>query len=298
MTEVPTARIKCPAHKGVTHAPTWLSGFCGTNTGGVATDGLHDRCPADYTHPCGCTVPCRCPAVGHPGDRPHPYEETPVLPDPFRIPGTDHPEAVVQPPPGPAALQNATTNEAGWDRPLAETVEDWTHAIATRRPWVDGTGEPGDLEVMVRCFAMAAGDLHLSDDGPTDYDETAVLAMLGILRASMKRAAVLDALLVDHLHEHHAWGERIVDGIGQVRTYRRPKNTKWDERGTAYAVLAAKMEETGGEVPDPGVVIDWLLEAAAVDYYRVTALRAMGIDVSEYRHQEKGTRAVDVPVPD
>jgi hypothetical protein len=293
VTTIPTDRIKCPVRKGVTHAPTFLSGHCET--------GYHDSCKGTVTNGCGCVIPCRCAVTGHPIDRPHPYEETPVLPSPFTVPdpkATEHPEAVVTPLPGPAVVQNATTNEIPGERPLAETVEDWTHAIATPRPWVDGTGEPGELEVMVRCFAMAAGDLLRSDDGPTDYDETAVLALLGILRASVRQALKLDALLVDHLHDHGTWGERIVEGIGPVRTYRRPKNTRWDERGTAYAVLAKHMEETGGEVPDPGVVIDWLLEAAAVDYYRVTALRALGIDVDEFRHQEKGTRAVDVPVPD
>lgn len=258
----------CPVTKGRKHEATWLSGFC---SGGTA----HDRCSGVYTHPCGCTVSCRCAEPGHPDDRPHPCQETTVvLPDPFTVPSDQ--VAVAQNPPS-SEVENRQPD----------------------KPWRTGTGAgAAPLEVMVRAFAMAAGDLHLHDDRYEDYDETAVLALLGILRASVKRAGELDALLVTHLHEHGTWGRRIVDGLGEVRTYRRPKSVRWDERGTAEAVIEYHMEQTGGEQPDPMTVVAWLLEAASIDYYRTTALQAMGIDPEEFRHKEKGTRAVDVPVPD
>lgn len=280
MTAPPTDRIKCPVRKGVTHAPTFLSGHC--QVGQLpGHQEHHASCKGSVTNGCGCVIPCGCTAPGHPIDRPHLYEETPVpLPSPFTIPTAE-------------VAQNGPSSEVEKREP--ETGDWHTHKT---RPWIEGTGEPGSLEVMVRCFAMAAGDLHLSDDGPDDYDETATLAMLGILRASVRRAGELDALLVAHLHEHGTWGRRLVDGIGEVRTYRRPKNVRWDERGTAMAVVDVKMAELGGELPDPHEVVSWLLEAAAVDYYRTGALKALGIDPEDYRHSEKGTRAVDVPVPD
>lgn len=292
MTAVPTAPIPCtnPPTDGRgkpvkrEHDPTFLSGFCGA--------GNHGLCRGVTVNGCGCVIPCRCTATRlH--DHPHTYEEPPVvLPDPFTIPdpkAAEHPEAIVTP----------QTVHPGV--PLHEAVGDWTDRIQPRaRPWVDGTGEGGaPLEIMVRAFAMAAGDLHQSDDPWEDYDETALTAMLGILRASVRRAQALDALLVTHLHEHHPWGRRLLDGIGEVRTYRRPKSVKWDAYGTAYAVVDHHLAERGGEVPDdPHEVVRWVLDAAAIDYYRVGALEAMGLDVAEYRHQEKGTRAVDVPVPD
>lgn len=272
----------CPVTKGRKHEATWLSGFC---SGGTA----HDRCSGVYTHPCGCTVLCRCDAPGHPDDRPHPCQETTVvLPDPFTIPtepGLDGPEGWRAEPEQAAVAQNGPSSEVANREP--------------DKPWRTGTGAgAAPLEVMVRAFAMAAGDLHLHDDRYEDYDETAVLAMLGILRASVKRAQELDALLVTHLHEHGTWGRRIVDGLGEVRTYRRPKSVRWDERGTAEAVIEHHMVELGGEQPDPLLVLSWLLEVAAIDYYRTGALKALGIDPEDYRHSEKGTRAVDVPVPD
>jgi hypothetical protein len=174
---------------------------------------------------------------------------------------------------------------------------DWHQHRA--RPWVDGTGLPPiPISSAVTVFAQAAGDLHRTTDRLEHYDETAVIAMLGIIRAAVRRAADLDALLVGQLHDHGTWGRRLVDGIGEVRTYRRPKNVRWDERGTAEAIIDVKMEERGGEVPEPGEVVAWLLEAASIGYYRTGALKALGIDPEDYRHSEKGTRAVDVPVPD
>lgn len=276
---IPTALVVCPHRKGKKHQPTFMSGHCET--------GFHGSCRGAYTHPCGCTVPCRCTAPGHPEDRPHAYQEDPVpLPDPFTVPdpkAAEHPEAVVTPQPDAAP----TTH---WDT---------TAPTPAARPWVDGTGAgAAPLEVMVRAFAMAAGDLHLSDDGPDDYDETALWAMLGILRAAVRRAGLLDAVLVKHLYDTTKKGQRLVEGIGQVRVYRRDSKVRWDERGTAMAVIDQHMADLGGEQPDPYVVADWLLEAGAVDYYRVTALRALGIDPEDYRHREKGTIAVDVPVPD
>lgn len=208
---------------------------------------------------------------------------------PFQKPGAPDPVG-----------QNPTTNEGHPEgTETAPQSGDWHQHSPRERPWVDGTGAgEAPLEVMVRAFAMAAGDLHMSDDGPDDYDETAALAMLGILRAAVRRAGELDALLVAHLHEHGTWGRRLVEGIGEVRTYRRDSQVKWDERGTAMAVIGARMEEVGGELVDPGQIVSWLLEAAAVDYYRITALRSLGIDPEDYRTRQKGTRAVDVPVPD
>jgi hypothetical protein len=284
VTAIPTDRIKCPVRKGVTHAPTFLSGHC--------TTGYHGSCHGSVTNGCGCVIPCRCTQPGHPADRPHLYEETPVLPSPFSVPdpkAAEHPEALVTPPQTPPV--------AG-AQPLAQTVSDWTgRTTPPDRPWIDGTGEAGTLEVMVRCFALAAGDLLLSDDGPADYDETAVLALLGILRASVGRAQDLDAILVAHLHEHGTWGRRMVDGIGEVRTYRREAKVDWDDYGTAYAVVDQHIEANGGEQPDPLEVVRWVLEAAAVGYYRKGALRALDLDPQDYYTSEKGTRAVDVPVP-
>ena len=146
---------------------------------------------------------------------------------------------------------------------------------------------------------MSAGDLHRISDDPDDYDaRTDALTILAVLRAGIRRAQELDALLVKHIYDHGQRGEQLVDGIGRVHVHRRDAKVKWDERGTAMAVVDWHMKQLGGEQPDPYVVVDWLLEAASVGYYRVTALRPLGIDPEDYRHKEKGTIAVDVPVPD
>lgn len=286
MTAVPTEPVPCvnpplgattgKPVKGRTHRPTILTGHC--------QSGHHGSCSGHYTHPCGCVVPCRCTAPGHPDDRRHPFQEEPVLPDPFTVPTAEEEPAPV----------------AG-EQPLPETVEDWTHAIQTRRPWIDGTGEdPAEMQVVVTMFAMAAGDLIAAvSDGPEDYDEQGLMAMLGILRAAVRRAGLLDAMIVKHLWDHHPHGLHHLPDLGEVRTYRRDARVKWDERGTGEAIIDAKMEERGGVLPDdPREVLTWLLEGASIGYYRKTALRALGIDPQDFYTSEKGTLAVDVPIPD
>lgn len=280
MTAIPTSPIPCPGSKPKrTHRPTYLSAFCGDGP-----NHAHGHCPGSYTHPCGCTVPCRCTRPGHPEDRPHPYQETPVLPDPFTVPDPD-------------VVQNTTTNEA----PLGDAVADWVDRIEGRqRPWVDGTGAPqAPLEVMVRAFAMAAGDLHLNSDPYEDYDETALVAMLGILRAAVRRAGELDALLVKHLWDHYPHGKHHLHDVGEVNTHRRDARVNWDDYGTAEAWVAQKMEEREGVLPDdPMDVVRWLLEVASIGYFRKTPLRGVGLDPQDFYTSEPGTLAVDVPVPD
>lgn len=299
MTAAPTDRIKCPVRPKVTHDPTVLLGLCAS--------GQHGRCPGMVHNGCGCVITCRCTVPEVHGYHPHPYEEAPpVLPSPFTVPdpkAAEHPEALVTPP-LPVGFPPGVGGDLTSPRPgvqdLAAAVVDWTDRIKPReRPWINGTGEPGTLEVMVRCFALAAGDLHKSEDPWEDYDETALLAMLGILRASVRRAALLDDLLVAHLHQHHPWGKRVIDGIGEVNTRRRDAKVHWDTYGTAEAVVEAVMAERDGTLPDdPMEPVRWVLEAAAVDYYRKGALRAYGLDPADYFTKEKGTLAVDVPVPD
>lgn len=167
-------------------------------------------------------------------------------------------------------------------------------------PWRRGTGLPPlTLADTVHVFAQAAGDLHRISDRSEDYDHEEALLILRTLRAAIRRAQTLDALLVKHLWDHGQRGTQLLDGIGEVRVHRRDARVKWDERGTAEAIVSRKMEERGGETPDdPMEVVTWLLEAASIGYYRLGSLRAMHIDPDDYRHREKGTIAVDLPIPD
>lgn len=258
--------------------PPWRSGFCGDDMPPES----HRRCDE---HPRSDGVPCICP---------HHHEEEPVLPDPFTVP---QPDKVVDTP---------TTQEGpGLDVPAGQPAtpeghsEDW-HQHRADPPWTTGTGLPPiPLASAITVFAQAAGDLHRISDDPDEYDPDAALVLLRVLRAAVRRAGMMDALIVKHLYDHGPRGERIVDGVGRAFVHRRDAKVKWDERGTASAVVDAKMAERGYEVPDdPMEVVTWLLEAASVGYYRVTALKAMGIDPDDFRHREKGTIAVDISVPD
>lgn len=71
------------------------------------------------------------------------------------------------------------------------------------------------------------------------------------------------------------WGDVVeVPGVGAITVKKPNRTAKWDHEATARAVIAARMAQTGGEVPDdPDVVADWLLAAAAPAYWRATHLR-------------------------
>lgn len=301
MTALPTEPVACanpPRNdKGKpikrTHRPVVHLGLCETAIG-------HARCVGYYTHPCGCVVPCACTQAGH--EYPHPYEpEDPdVLPDPFTVPtepGLDGPDG------WRTAGEQDTSDQGPKDAtpqvsPGEQDEDPSAWGDAKPRPWREGTGlDPISLADTVAAFAMGAGDLHRTTDGPEDYDPTDALTLLTVLRAATRVAGELDSLLVRHIYRHGQRGEQLVDGIGRVFVRRKDVRVKWDQRGTAFAVVDQHMERLGGETPDPRDVVEWLLEAAAVGYYRVTALRALDLDPENYRHREKGDPAVDVPIP-
>jgi hypothetical protein len=86
-----------------------------------------------------------------------------------------------------------------------------------------------------------------------------------------------------------AWKDKLtVEGVGQVQPY-RPAKDKWDDEGVVHELVQKRIEETGGEMPDPLAVARWLLDAGAVSYWRVGVLKELGIDVADYRHREYGT---------
>lgn len=127
-------------------------------------------------------------------------------------------------------------------------------------------------------------------------EETDALQALGLLRHATWLAGTVDAALVRHLYLTSEHGERLIDGVGKVRVYRSRSSERWDERGVARAVIDAKMEERGGELPDdPGEVAEWLLEAVSVGYARKTVLRGMGIPLEPFYDSLPGKPKVDLP---
>jgi hypothetical protein len=144
----------------------------------------------------------------------------------------------------------------------------------------------------------AAAELLTTAPPPIDQlDVDEATRLLSRIRDAVDVVRKVDSLLCARLIRDR-WGAHEVEGIGVVRYRRTSVKDRWDERGAAFAVLEARMRERGGELPDPAEVVEWLLEAASIGYYRKTALRAMQIDPGDYFHSEPGNPAVDLPKRD
>lgn len=151
------------------------------------------------------------------------------------------------------------------------------------------------LEQAAELFAAAAELLAAVEQPLEDLTGDELTKLLARIRDAVSVVDKLDALICARLVRDR-WGTHEVDGLGVVKYRRTARLERWDERGAAFAVVAAKMEERGGVVPDdPREVVEWLLEAASVGYFRKTALRAMHIDPNDYWNAEKGNPAVDLP---
>lgn len=243
----------------------------------------HRRCTGTYTHPCGCTVLCSCP--GHRDNHALLADlEGHVVPNYLDAPFDPSPDAPTIP-----TLVSIPAGESVIVAPGSFTVDDvgvWS-AVSPEHQLAHLT-----LEQAAELYAEAGARLlaaYDDDPGPDGF------AILRTVRRGISRGRDVDALLCKWAIDTQPYGEQTVEGVGAVRVRRTQAAVKWDERGTAYAYLAAKLQAVEGEYPDPETVIDWLLEAAAVSYYRKTALTAAGLDPEEFYTSQRGNPAVDLP---
>lgn len=170
----------------------------------------------------------------------------------------------------------ATPNgHGGWDL----TDEDVAEVMAASFP-----DAAPDLLEAVTLFAEAAAAVNIAAKGMDSLDWQVAANVLAILRKiTTEHIGPLDASLVRHLYLTAPHGETELDGLG-VMAVRRSRETKqWLKEEALGAVLDKHMEERGGEIPEPWQVLRWLLDAAAVDYLRVTHLRGLQINPENYR---------------
>lgn len=118
-------------------------------------------------------------------------------------------------------------------------------------------------------------------------------AMHLLNRLQLLREAVQAAEAYVHRAAWEARGEEygdvLVGDLPQASVRRTAAKVRWDHDGATKAVIDKHMADTGGEVPDPAAVARWLLDAAAVSYWRKGKLEALDIDPDEYVTSERGT---------
>lgn len=263
MTAPPTERIKCPVRKGVTHAPTMMSGHC--------QSGFHNTCRGHYANGCGCLIYCPCTHPGH--DKPHAYEDEPM---PTETPA-DQPLTQDQ------LDQLPTIDVSGIDTlhvgPLPDDAPGWVAQALAAAQGLNGA---------LPSYAPE----HWHDAARLLHELRKVTAMLGMLDSSLVQWL--------YLHGEHGLHQQVPGIPGSVNITRGRAKERWDAEGAVKAYVEAQLAETG-EVPDPLQVMAWVLAvlpATQSTSLRKTPLREAGVDLEDYYWSEPGTLQVGLPRPD
>jgi len=165
-------------------------------------------------------------------------------------------------------------------------------------PAADPEGDPAEaLRLAVEVFAAAGEAVNAAGlRGVPATDWVDAIRLLSRLRDGFTEAGFVQSSLTTHVYLTGEHGDQTIDGIGRVKIARGRGRQKWDERGTIQAVIDAKMEQRGYEVPDdPWDVVEWILESASVGYFRVTPLRALGIEPDAFCESLPGKVGVSLP---
>lgn len=154
-----------------------------------------------------------------------------------------------------------------------------------------------DLQLALVNLELAADALNTAMKG---YEPPWLDALddLAKLRRATALLSSLDALIVKHLYLKGEYGKRTIDGLGEVWITRTRDGEKWATTEAVREYVAQKILANDGEMPDPDQVLEWVLEVVPASKLRVTPLRAVGLDVDEYRTSTPGKPSVTLPKPD
>lgn len=257
---------------------------------------------------CDCTAP-HCPCTGHRCDgpactAPPPHEEPPVT----------VPSAVAQ----PSSSTGETTDLLGAlqqsiDRARAARADPPTEPVPVTEPAPtdpqtepepEAPGpveEPLDLTTAAEVYRAAAAQLQnaLTSAAMAATGWQDAVRIMRRIEAGTWDAREVHSSLAQHVYLTGEHGQQQVEGVpGMVMIGRGRERKSWDHTGVAQDYVAAKIEATGGEMPDPGQVVEWVLETAAPSYWRVTPLREAGLDPEDYCTSEPGNVSVSIPKED
>lgn len=154
----------------------------------------------------------------------------------------------------------------------------------------------------VLALRSQAGDVDdsLLNLQPDSWENAALLLHhLRLARQALATAeSKVETLVAQMMRDAGVFDATELNGIGVIQRRGGSKRKQWEHDALAKQVIDTHMTDTDGEVPDPWVVRDWLLEAAAVGYWRVGVLKKLGIDVDDYCATEPGRPTVQITTND
>jgi hypothetical protein len=165
------------------------------------------------------------------------------------------------------------------------------------------TPAPGTPEDAVAWLRSATDALNTSMKGYDAEHWHDAARLLDSLRKVTARLGVLDASLVQwlYLHGEHGLHQQVPGIAGTVNITRGRAKERWAAPEAVREYVDRKMAELEGEIPDPEVVVGWVLEvlpASQSTSLRKTPLRAAGIDLDDFYWSEPGSLQVGLPKPD
>lgn len=131
-------------------------------------------------------------------------------------------------------------------------------------------------------------------------DEDELVAAMVAIRDLRHDLANLSDDVESALLKRHTNRKFVVEGIGEVEIKKAKKYSDWDNEGLTAVVVARALDErildeSSGEYEAGFAAVARVLSECSRPSWRLTALRARGIDESEYCHIEEGALSVRLP---
>lgn len=229
-------------------------------------DGCHEQFD-HLPHPPLCAA-CRALREWHWGDDDHTEQHT----------GT----------PGECAIPTCTAP------PPRCTVEhgDWTGPH--RR--IDSCPEPpspaGPLLDLISMAQDAIDAIQTVDVDATAWEETAHL--LVAVTALRKAVQGIEDKMTMHIARHAPKTPTEVAGVGLVRVRAGGSRRNWHTEDLTRDIIAARLTEAGGEIPDPFTAVRWVLDVANIAYFRTGAMKELDLDPDDYSDIVSGRPTVQI----
>jgi hypothetical protein len=163
---------------------------------------------------------------------------------------------------------------------------------------VTDTMTPAGLDVAsaLRLLDLAAREVNraVGDIESTTVEESAQI--LGDVRAHIAVLRQCEAGIerwIATCFREEGWRDPVeLPGIGMVEVRRSTTRRAWDHEGLRARWLNDYVTANGGEVVDPAQIRDALFDVVSVSGWKVTGLKALGIDANDFCQSEPGTPRV------